>query len=179
MNKECLTCKKLFPKKVKESKTEWQKKKYCSYLCYWESKIGHIPWNKGKEAPQISKALKGRVLSIEWRNKISASNTGKKQSPETIEKRTENNRRENHYEWKGDNVGYGALHSWVQKELGYPEACEHCEKKGLSGHKIHWANKTGKYLRKHSDWLRLCVSCHRKYDHKNKITMAKFQILYD
>ena len=69
--------------------------------------------------------------------------------------------------WKGDNVGYNALHKWVGNKLGTPNACESCEKTGLTGHKIHWANKSKKYLRDVNDWLRLCAKCHMKYDKTN------------
>lgn len=34
---------------------------------------------------------------------------------------------------------------------------------------ISRANKSGEYLRDLSDWLSLCVSCHRKYDFKFNI----------
>lgn len=73
------------------------------------------------------------------------------------------------WNWKGDNVGYTALHDWVRKVLGKPTTCEHCGKTGLTGMKIHWANKSGQYLRRKFDWIRLCVSCHRKHDFKNKL----------
>ncbi len=69
-----------------------------------------------------------------------------------------------HYNWKGENVGYRGLHEWIYNHLGQPDACEFCEQTGLSGHKIHWANKSGQYERNLSDWLRLCVSCHKRYD---------------
>lgn len=71
--------------------------------------------------------------------------------------------------WKGDKVGYGGLHERVRKELGRPEECEHCSKTGLKGKQIHWANKSGKYYTNLDDWLRLCVSCHRKYDINRKV----------
>jgi len=174
MEKKCLICSKVFTKLVKHSKIEWEKKKFCSYKCYWKSKLGSIPWNKGLKVPAISKALTGRKYSPKTLKKMSDSHKGKKQSAETVAKRVLNNRREKHYEWKGDDVGYGALHVWVKKELGQPDSCEHCPKSGLKGMKIHWANKSGKYLRRHDDWLRLCVSCHRKYDFaKIKITWKK------
>ena len=171
--KKCLICNTVFEKKTRESISEWEKRKYCKYECYWKSKIGNSPWNKGIKAPQISRALKGRVFSKDWIKNLSISHIGKKQSKETIEKRSSKLRRENHYEWLGDNVGYGALHAWVKKELGLPDKCEHCDKDGLFGQKIHWANKTGLYKRDITDWIRLCVSCHRKYDYKNKISMKK------
>src|SRR3990167_386523 len=71
---------------------------------------------------------------------------------------------EKHANWKGDKVGYEALHDWVNRKLGKPEICEFCGKDGLKGRMIHWANKSGKYLRKLSDWLRLCAKCHYHYD---------------
>lgn len=68
----------------------------------------------------------------------------------------------NHWNWKGENVGYIGIHHWARKMFGTPKYCEHC---GLSGKKKYeWANVSGKYLREKSDWLRLCSSCHKKYD---------------
>src|SRR3990167_9836263 len=66
--------------------------------------------------------------------------------------------------WAGDKVGYNALHTWVQRHYDKPDTCEKCNKSKLSGKKIVWANKSGKYLRKRSDWLRLCSYCHINYD---------------
>lgn len=68
--------------------------------------------------------------------------------------------------WKGDDVGYYALHSWVERNLGQPDTCEHCGKSGLKGRQIHWANKSQEYRRNVSDWLRLCAKCHKTYDNK-------------
>lgn len=73
--------------------------------------------------------------------------------------------------WKGDDVGYQGLHKWVQHWKKKPKKCQHCGKV----RRLYWANKSHKYLRKLSDWLALCMSCHRKYDinhaRKNKITV--------
>jgi len=107
--------------------------------------------------------------------------TGKKRSEETKEKLREKGKLNppnkdyfknhkfvgiNHANWKGDKVGYYALHTWVQRTLGKPETCEHCGKTGLKGRAIQWANKSGKYKRKVTDWLRLCTKCHYNYDRK-------------
>ena len=46
--------------------------------------------------------------------------------------------------------------------------CEHCGKKKTTPKSIHWANKSGKYLRKLSDLIALCVKCHSEYDKKIK-----------
>jgi len=74
---------------------------------------------------------------------------------------------ENHYLWAGNEVGYIGLHEWVYRKLGQPDTCEFCGKSGLSGHKIHWANKKPYlYRRNLNDWLRLCAKCHNEYDSK-------------
>jgi len=79
----------------------------------------------------------------------------------------------NNNKWKGDDVGNVALHSWLKRQLGFPNKCEFCGFESDDHHKMHWANKSHKYKRKVNDWLRLCVSCHKKYDltfiKKNKI----------
>lgn len=65
--------------------------------------------------------------------------------------------------FKGDDVGYGALHIWVKSKLGKPEICVHC-----GGHEnIQWANKSHEYKRDLNDWLSLCGKCHMRYDRIN------------
>lgn len=98
---------------------------------------GHKPWNKG---------LKGKQIA--WNKGIIYQAI----------------RNEKHPHWKGDDVGYEALHNWVSNRLGKPDTCEFCLKDGLFAQKIHWANKSHKYERKLTDWLRLCASCHKIYD---------------
>lgn len=73
-------------------------------------------------------------------------------------------RNENHFAWKGDNAGYTSLHMWIKSILGKPNYCEFC--KSTEKKRYEWANKSGKYNRDLSDWLRLCKSCHVKYDKK-------------
>jgi hypothetical protein len=76
---------------------------------------------------------------------------------------------ENSPNWKGDDIEYSAVHKWVYKTLGKTRTCQHCGDTDLDGPNINWANKSGLYLRIPSDWLRLCVRCHRRYDRENKI----------
>lgn len=84
-----------------------------------------------------------------------------------------------HPNWKGESVGYYALHHWIKREFGVPFKCENgfCiyPRKTISRgillkpKRFEWANISGKYLRDRNDWIMLCVSCHRKYDRtKNK-----------
>ena len=141
------------------------------------AKKGHIPWNKGKHPEYmqgkshpmygthpiawnkgLTKETDERVASYaksqkgikrpwqvgkkhpNWGNKlnIQAWNKGKK-FPEYSGK--------HHFAWKGEKVGYSALHDWVRKYLGKPDTCEHCSKSSLKGRQIHWANKSQKYKR--------------------------------
>ena len=64
--------------------------------------------------------------------------------------------------WKGDDVGYTALHDWLSLRLGQPRKCEHC--KTETAKKYEWANLSGEYKRDLKDWVRLCVACHRLND---------------
>jgi len=113
-------------------------------------KKGIVPWNKGKK--------------IKLSDKAKAN----------IRKANKNRVEDKNGMWKGDKVGYFGLHLWKVARSGNPKECEHC---GVAGRKngrnwsIHWANKSGKYLRDLSDWIGLCRRCHSKYD--NKIINAK------
>lgn len=80
---------------------------------------------------------------------------------------------EKHPGWKGDEAGYRAIHQWIQRKLGFPRKCEKCGKVKTKGHGIHWANKSRKYKRIKSDWIRLCAKCHGKYDTGHKKLKTK------
>ena len=67
--------------------------------------------------------------------------------------------------WKGNQVSYRALHHWIKRWKGSPSMCEVCCSPLKK--KYEWANKDHKYSRVLDDYIRLCTSCHRKYD-KNK-----------
>ena len=64
--------------------------------------------------------------------------------------------------WKGDEVKYGALHSWVGRNLK-KRICLDC------GSKINleYSNISFKYKRDIKDWKVLCSKCHDAYDRKN------------
>lgn len=104
---------------------------------------GHEPWNKGKATGVTpwNKGMKGIRLSPETEFKPGHTPTN----------------------WKGDEVGYFALHAWLRRAYGDPEACEQCGVAEL----VQWANRTGLYLREREDWLHLCPKCHRRYDIEN------------
>ena len=112
----------------------------------------------------------GKTLTEEAKRKISEAHKGKRLSKETKRKIGDSHRGEKSHLWKGENVGYRGLHYWVRSLLGTPDTCEFCGKNGLSGRKIHWANKSGEYKHNITDWLRLCVKCHKAYD-RNKLAI--------
>lgn len=61
---------------------------------------------------------------------------------------------------------YGSTHDWIKRYFGKPNFCEHCGSK--TAKKFEWANISGEYKRERTDWLRLCTSCHHKYDNSRK-----------
>lgn len=66
--------------------------------------------------------------------------------------------------WKGDSVGYVALHEWIKNRLPKPKTCMDCHKKKP----IDLANISQEYKRDLSDWEWLCRSCHMKKDGRIK-----------
>ena len=75
---------------------------------------------------------------------------------------------ENANGWKGDKVKIRGLHQWVERHLGVLNKCEYCE--STTAKRYDWANKSRRYLRELSDWVRLCRKCHIAYD-KDKIVL--------
>lgn len=69
--------------------------------------------------------------------------------------------------WKGDNVGKAALHGWVERNKGKPRKCEHCQTTKTK--QYDWANVSQEYKRELDDFIRLCRSCHAKYDYKTRL----------
>lgn len=137
--KTCLQCGGLFYKPINETKKNWiNRHKFCSRDCVNQSQ-------KGKPLKNIDYQSR-----IPWnKGKLYPQITG-----------------ENHPLWRGNEVSYANLHRWVYRHKGSPQKCEHC--KTIEKIKYHWANLSGKYKRNLDDWIRLCVSCHKKYDIKKK-----------
>jgi NUMOD3 motif len=86
---------------------------------------------------------------------------GKHHSLETRRKLSLARSNEKAWNWKGDNVGYAALHYWVRKNLPEPKLCEF---KGCEKPPHHLANITGTYNRDLKNWKYLCATHHFKID---------------
>jgi len=100
-------------------------------------KKGYIPWNKGmKYCDKIKRRLNLTGLKF-------GHQRGKK-----------------HHLWKGNKAGYSATHHWIYRQLGKAIQCSECGRVK----NIDWANISGKYLRKTSDYKQLCRKCHAKFD---------------
>lgn len=107
----------------------------------------------------ISKALTGRKLSEQQCKEIGLRVKGKQ-----------------NYNWKGDKVGYVALHQWLVRTYGKATKCEYpgCKYPRLNSRgkmmkrptKFQWAN-LGLYNRERRNWMMMCASCHRSFDFKN------------
>lgn len=67
---------------------------------------------------------------------------------------------------------YRQLHYWVEEQLGKPSKCEKCET--TVAVRFEWANKSGKYLRDITDWIRLCPPCHRRMDKRRDYWRDEF-----
>lgn len=158
----CINCNNEF--KTYLSTIKIGKGKYCSRECAAKLKKDkpREQWVRNK----ISNSLKGRMPKNfkEMQEKVWKANkgellwNGKRGKMDWLIGVNNSN-------WKGDKVGYIALHAWVKRYLGTPDTCEHCGKFGLNGRQIHWANKKPYlYKRDLEDWLRLCANCHMKYD---------------
>lgn len=152
LEKNCRQCYKLFEKAPTCSLKEWNEQtKFCSKECYWDSKFGKPPWNKG-----LTKETDPRLDYV----RPTQFCDGFKHSQVTIQK-FKARIGEKNPSWKGDFVSRAGLHIWLKRKLGSPLRCEIC---GASNTRFAWANKSGKYLRKLSDWLQLCYFCHWHYD---------------
>lgn len=78
---------------------------------------------------------------------------------------------ENHPLWKGDGVGYNALHAWVKRHLKKPKWCENC----FVAYPYDLANK-GIYNRDLKNWEWLCRSCHMRKDERiNNLNKGYFE----
>ena len=116
---------------------------------------------KGRGSHFISKKLNvSQTLILKWLKQENISiRTHSQASKITLNGfRSE----EKHVNWKGDEVGYQALHTWIRSRLGTPMKCERCGRTDKK--KYEWCNVSKEYLRDLDDWIRLCTACHRAFD---------------
>ena len=73
-------------------------------------------------------------------------------------------RKEKHPFWKGDKAGLLAKHSYIERYKGKPRFCEFCKRTDKK--RYNWANIDHSYSRDLTDYIRLCTSCHSKFDYQ-------------
>ena len=162
MDKKCPQCHKLF--QVKPS--HYRRRYCCSRLCGSLARKGKPAWNKGKKGQIPWNKGKTGIYSDQTRRKMGAKLKGRRRSISTEFKKGEHIGPD-HRLWKGNHADYTSIHSWVSRWKGRPKLCEHCgstEKK-----RYEWANINSKYNRNLNDYIRLCKSCHTKFDTNKKI----------
>lgn len=121
-------------------------------------KKGYTPWNKGSHIYTGGGPKKGYKHPEAVKKKISLAHIGK--IGWNRDKVLSNRQNEGSPKWKGDKVGYSALHKWVKHYLGKATICSQC----ISTINIEWANISHEYKRDLTDWMQLCHKCHGKYD---------------
>ena len=122
---------------------------------------------------------KGYKLSEESKEKIRQAKLenpvkywlGKKRGEEFCKKIRESKLNKKNPNWKGNDVKYRALHQWIESKLGKPKRCETCNT--TEAKRYDWANKDHKYRRNINDYIRLCKSCHEKFDMQNQLTKVR------
>lgn len=106
----------------------------------------------------------GKKLSEEHKRKIGFGNKGKKVSLESKKKmslaKKGANLGEENGSWKGDGVGYSAIHDWVRRHKPEPKLCEYCGKVPPQ----ELSNIGHTYKRNLKDWKWGCKKCHIKLD---------------
>ena len=144
--------------------------KYCSRECYHESRKGQrvSPATEFKPGPRERRA---EVFeTCECGKEFATSNArldddrGKYCSKDCAYKYRTLPSGSNHHNWKGEGVGYSAIHSWIARIMGKPKYCERCSSSKRPTNQYHWANMSGNYERNVWDWQRLCAKCHKNFD---------------
>ena len=63
---------------------------------------------------------------------------------------------------RSNKPSYAAIHNHIRRKFGNYRICDNC--KTTKAKWYDWANKSHKYKNDRRDWMRLCRSCHLKYD---------------
>ena len=137
----------------------WNSMKGKSGNGFKKGHIGYTPIQTEEHKKKIGLATsisnKGKHFSLKTEFK-------KKQIPWNKDKEFTAIIGEKHFNWKGDKCSYSSMHIWVSKWKGKPKKCESC---GIeTAKKFEWANIDHQYRRVLEDYIRMCTTCHRRYD---------------
>lgn len=140
-------------------------------------KFGPQSLEHRKAISDAKKGKKGKPLSDKERSRVTAffqdlgkERTGKKRPPEdgraisAGKKGIATSVGSVNGNWSGDDVQYPGIHQWLRKHFGAPQECQNDNCIGRSNN-FDWAKRRDcEYQRRRENFLRLCRSCHRKYD---------------
>lgn len=159
--KTCEQCGKEFSRPKRLGFKLWEKRKFCSQTCSYNSKKGKqpawfpkTPWNKGKKL-HYKVHNKGKKID-EWMTEESQKRF--REAPRPSGK--------NHHKWKGGKVSWAR--SQALKRDDY--TCQHCglrQPEIMEGaHKKPIQGKDNRYSKLHTpeDFITLCPNCHRLFD---------------
>jgi hypothetical protein len=193
MVKICLICQKQFKVNGRRKLTA----KYCSFPCYWKSKIGKPSWNKGLHTGIIPHSVfkkgqkawnKGIHTGISWNKGLKGKGICKPNSgsfakgivPWSKGRKLPTISGENHWDWKGGITPINvALRNTIEYEEWRTKVFERdlytCQDCGQIGDYLH-ANHIKSFseypdLRfEVSNGKTLCVPCHYKFTFNKEIS---------
>lgn len=184
LEKKCVRCRKLFTNKRSNgdflSPKQFDEQNFCSPHC----------WSDGQKGKKLSEAHKRKLSTakhlkvIVWYKSCKVCNqvfcnprkSGMALSVTQFKRKSCCSVKCAGFLRRKHQIGYRALHYWVQSRMGKPDTCENCKKSGLKGRAIHWSNKSGVYNRNQNDWQRLCARCHCEYDKKLRLKIKERKI---
>lgn len=108
--------------------------------------ISSIGKKKSKiHCKNISIAKKGTIFTKEHKQKISIANKNK---------------------WitRWNNLTYRGKHYRISILYGKADKCENINCQNRNPKRYEWANISGNYLEDKKDWIKLCVTCHKRMD---------------
>lgn len=114
-------------------------------------------WQNPEYRQHMIDAHKGKIHSGSFKLGHTIRNTGRTRFKEGIYQGYGFKKGQVPWNWKGDEVGYYALHAWIIRNWGKATKC-------VNGHiakRYFWANISGEYKRDTSDWHELCQSCNQ------------------
>ena len=118
-------------------------------------KRSHINWKKGTKGLQIPAhttrvKMKKSALLVHKEGRSGGFKKGHQLSVD-----------EKNGRWKGNKVGYRAIHCWIYLKKGKASTykCVDCGKQAED-----WSNIDHSYKRKLEDYFPRCRSCHKMYD---------------
>jgi len=106
------------------------------------------------------KCICGKDIHKKSKRCKSCSNRNRKGKYKWNKESINNRKCEGNPIWKGDKVGYRALHRWVERNKNKSDFCEKCK----IYHPLDLANISGKYKRDINDFEWLCRKCHMSED---------------